>query len=205
MASTLLFIVMVIMAAILLFTSSLTSTIGAVDSFASSYYNSDIKLRSAHQYLTISAALGWSSLALLIVILIVAAAAGGFSTVKVSDQMLLKPNPTPEEISAVSNAEKELSSGKTTRTILIIILILIALITFLIGILSAIGAVYLGELDQQDSNSRSAYTQSIISSISGVGGIGIMFVAIFVYISIRSDNDSEIGKLQLYEQQLSPK
>ena len=59
MASTVLFVIMVIFAAILLFVASLTSTIGAADAFASSFYNTDSNIRSAHQYLTIAAALGW--------------------------------------------------------------------------------------------------------------------------------------------------
>lgn len=202
MASPVLFVVMAVIAAILLFTASLTATIAAADAFGTPLYNTDAAVRSAHQYLTIAASLGWSALVVLVVILIVAAAAGGFATVQVSDATLLKQNPTQTEIATVYRAEKELAAGRTTQIIVLVILIIVAIVTFIVGILAAIGAVHLGELGTQDNKTRSAYTMAIVAAVSGVGGIGIMMVAVIAYVAIRSSREEELGKIELYEKRV---
>jgi hypothetical protein len=129
MSANVVFVIMTVIAAILLLVASITSAVGAEDTFNSPLYNTEAKIRSAHQYLTIASALGWSSLAVLIVILITAAVAGGFSTTEVSDALLSKGSPTKEDLLAAYKGEKELSAGQTTQIIVIVILIIVALIT----------------------------------------------------------------------------
>lgn len=205
MASTVLFVIMAILATVLLFAASLTATIGATDAFASSFYNSDARVRSAHQYLTIAAALGWSSVVVLVVILIVAAVAGGFSTVEISDALLTKDNPTKADLIAAYRGEKELSAGHTTQIIVLIILIIIAIIAFIVGILAAVAAVQLGEMRQQDDKSRSAYTNAIIAALAGIGGIGIMIIAVIAYIGIRSARAKQLAELEAFEKRAEQK
>lgn len=205
MASTVLFVIMAILATILLFVASLTATIGAIDAFGSTYYNSDGRVRSAHQYLTIAAALGWSSVVVLVVILIVAAVAGGFSSVEVSDALLTKDSPTKADLIAAYRGEKELSAGHTTQIIVLIVLIIIAIIAFIVGILAAIAAVQLGEMKQQDTKSRSAYTNAIIAAIAGIAGIGIMIVAVIAYIGIRSSRAKQLAELEAFERRAEQK
>jgi amino acid transporter len=199
MASPVLIVVMVIIAAILLFVASLTASIGAADVFNSSFYNTDERVRSAHQYLTIAAALGWSALVVLIVILIVAAVAGGFTSVEASEALLVKQNPTKADLIAAYRGEKELSAGHTTQIIVLIILIIIAIIAFIVGILAAAAAVQLGDMRQQDDKSRTAYTEAIISAIAGIGGIGIMIVAVIAYVGIRSARAQQLAELEAFE------
>jgi hypothetical protein len=203
MASTVLFVVMAVIAGILLLTASLGATIGAADSFASPLYNTDPSVRAAHQYLTIAAALGWSALVTLIIILIVAAAAGGFSTIEVADETLLKPVPSTQDVAAVAEAEKELSAGRTTQIVVLVVLIILAIVTFIVGVLAAIGAVDLGGLSQQDVNTQSAYTAAIVAAVAGIGGIAIMFIAVFTYVGIRSAREEELGKIHLYDKRVA--
>lgn len=202
MTSTVLFVTMVIIAAILLFVSSLTATLGAANAYSSSFYNSSSKIRSAHQYLTISAAMGWSALAVLIIILIVAAVAGGFSTVEVSEILLTKTNPTKEDLVVAYKGEKELSSGHITQIVVLIILIIIAIITLIVGILSAVAAFQLAGVINRDSKSQSAYVQAIISAVSGIGGIGIMIVAVIAYVSIRSARNKKLKDIEEFEKKV---
>src|SRR3972149_8863574 len=108
MASTIHFIIMAVIACLLLLTASITATLGAADAFSSSLYNTQSRVRSAHQFLTIAAALGWSSLVILVVILIVAAVAGGFSTTEVSEAFLSKTTITKSDLMAAYKGEKEL-------------------------------------------------------------------------------------------------
>jgi flagellar biosynthesis protein FlhB len=199
MASTLLFTAMAIIAALLLFIASLTATLGASDAFSSTFYNSDPNIRSAHQYLTIAAALGWSSLVVLIVILIVAAVAGGFTTTEVSEALLTKETPTKADLLAAYRGEKELSAGYTTQIIVLIILIIIAIITLIVGILAIVAAVEIGSMKQKDTKASAAYTEAIIAAVSGVGGIGIMIIAVISYMGIRSAREKKLKEIEQFE------
>lgn len=199
MTSTVLFVVMVIFAAILLLVASLTATFGAEDIFSSSLYNTDSRARSAHQYLTIAAALGWSALVVLVVILIVGAVAGGFTTVEVSDALLMKVNPTRNDLVAAYRGEKELSAGQTTQIIVLVILVIVAIVTLIVGILGAAAAIQISGMKQQDGSSNAAYTQSIITAAAGIGGIGILIVAIIAYVSIREAREKQLADLETFE------
>lgn len=207
MTATVLFVIMAIIAAILLLIASLTATFGAEDIFSSSLYNTSSNARSAHQYLTIAAALGWSALVVLIVILIVGAIAGGFTTLEISDALLYKANPTRNDLMAAYRGEKELSAGQTTQIIVLVILIIVAIVTLAVGILAAAAAVQISSMKTQDNASNAAYTQSIIAAVSGIGGIGILIVAIIAYIWIRSAREKQLMDLEAFEkraeQQLS--
>lgn len=192
MAATVWFVVMAFIAVLLLFTVSIAATIGAADIFGSSVYNTQSSARSAHQSLTIAAALGWSVLVVLIIILIVAAVAGGFTTTEVSTALTSKDNLSKTELLALYQGEVELSGGQTTQIIVIVVLIIIAIVTFIIGILSVLAAVQLGGLSTQDSKSSNAYTAAIVASVAGVGGIAIMIIAIVTYFAVKSARDAKL-------------
>ncbi|CAH6419973.1 Hypothetical protein HVR_LOCUS1029 [uncultured virus] len=198
MASTVLFVVMAIIACLLLLTASIAASIGAADAFGSSYYNVDGRIRSAHQYLTIAAALGWSALVVLIVILIVAAVAGGFTTVEVSQALLTKSTPTKEDLIAAYRGEKELSSGQTTQVIVLVVLIIVALITLVVGILAILAAVQIAGMRAKDPKASSAYTAAIVAAVAGVGGISIMIVAIVAYIAIRAAREKQLKETEAF-------
>lgn len=190
---------MAVIACILLFIASLTATIGAADAFGSIYYNSDPKVRGAHQYLTIAAALGWSALAVLIIILIVAAVAGAFNTGESVDALLKKEEPTKSDLIEAYKGEKELESTNTSQIIVLIILIMVAIVTFIVGILASIAAIDLGGVTTRDDKVTNAYTMAVVSAISGVGGIGIILVAVVTYISIRSAKEAKIREIEAFE------
>lgn len=196
MAVTVWFIILAVIAAILLFVASIAATTGAAHAFGSSLYNSQSRVRSAHQSLTIAAALGWTALVVLVVILIVAATAGGFSRVEVTDAVLAKDEVNKAELVSLYRGEKELSSGQTTQLIVIIVLIIVALVTLIVGILSITAAIQLGGLNTQDSSSSTAYTAAVVASVAGVGGIGIMIVAVFVYFAIRSARERQLAQIE---------
>ena len=202
MASAVLFIVMAIIACILLLVVSLTATAGAIDTFNSVYYTSDPNIRSAHQYLTISAALGWSSLAILIVILVVAAIAGGFSTVEISEALLTKTNPTKEDLIAAYRGERELAAGYTTQIIVLITLIILAIVIFIIGSLSAVAASSIANMKQRDSYANSAYTYSIVTAVIAILGIGIMITAIIAYWGIKIARDTQLKEVEVFDKKI---
>lgn len=194
------FVIMTVIAGLLLLTASITATIAAADIFESAFYNTDVQARTAHQYLTVSAAMGWSALVVLIIALLIAIFMGGFSTVTVSDEMLIKPSPTADEIVLVNQAYRVLSTGRTTQLIVLIVFILVTLATLIMGVLAAVGAVNLGEMDQQDDKSRSAYTAAIIATLTGLVGGGVMFAMSLSYAWLRSARDEELGKITLFQE-----
>lgn len=196
MASTLLFMIMAIIAIIILLIASITATIGAGDAFGSPNYNTDSRIRSAHQSLTIAAVLGWSIFVILIVILIVAAVSGGFTRAEVASSLLTKTNPTKADLLAAYTGEKELESGHTAQIIIIVVLFIIVGITLIVGILAITAAAQLGGVKNQDAKTRSAYTMSIVAAVSSVGGIGITIVALISYFAIRSAHAKQLKDLQ---------
>ncbi|MEO6068887.1 MAG: hypothetical protein ABIQ41_13025 [Gemmatimonadales bacterium] len=201
MSSTVLFVLMVIISIILLLVTSLTSTVAASEAFASSFYNTDPLTRSAHQYLTIAAALGWVSLVVLIIVFIVAFITGEFSTIAISEALLLNPNPTVGDIDSAKLVADQLASGRITQLIILVMTVVIAITAFIIGILAAIGAAALGEMSQQDESSRAAYTSGIISAISGLLAGVFLFIVTLSYSRVRSARDQELGKIQLFQAQ----
>ena len=198
MASTILFVVMAIFACLILLVASITASIGAADAFSSSTYNTNSRTRSAHQYLTIAAALGWSALVTLVVILIVAAVAGGFSTTEVSQALLTKSNPTKADLMAAYKGEKELSSGHTTQIVVLIILIIVAIITFIVGILAVLAAIQLGGVTPKDPKSSNAYTMAIVTAVAGVGGIAILIIAVVSYMGIRKAREAQLKETEAF-------
>lgn len=198
MASTVLFVIMAIIACLLLLTASIAASLGASDAFGSSYYNTDSRIRSAHQYLTIAAALGWSALVVLIVILIVAAVAGGFTTTEVSEALLTSTSPSKADLIAAYRGEKELESGHTTQIIVIVVLIIVAIVTLIVGILAILAAVDISGMKLKDDKANRAYTAAIVAAVAGVGGIGIMIVAVFAYIGIRSAREKHLKETQAF-------
>lgn len=198
MASTILFVVMAIIAGLLLLIASIAASVGAGDASASGTYNASSKTRSAQKYLIIAAALGWSALVTLIVILVVAAVAGGFSTAEVSEALLTKTNPTKGDLMAAYKGEKALSAGHTTQIIVLIILIMVAIVTFVVGILAIIAAVQLAGVPQKDPKASSAYIAAIIAAISGVGGIAIMIVAVITYVGIRKAREKQLKETEAF-------
>jgi TRAP-type C4-dicarboxylate transport system permease small subunit len=193
MAATVWFVVMAIFACILLFVTSLLASIGAGDAYASSLYNTDSSVRSAHQNLVIASVLGWVTLVILVIIIIVAAVSGLFTWPSVSEALKSKDSLTQNELAALYKGEKELSSGQTSQVIVLIVMIILGIIIFIIGILSAIAAVSLSSVTDPDAKAKNAYNMSIWASIFGVGVIGSIIIAIIAYIAIRANrNKSDV-------------
>lgn len=199
MAPTFLFSAMAFLAAILLLLSSLAATAGAVYAYESGNYNNYVQIRSAHQYLTIAAVLGWASLVVLVTVLIVGYYAGGFTTEEVSNAILDKNNLTPDDLVALYRGDQKLSSVGPMQIILLTVLVIIVIITFIIGVLSTIAAVQLGGVPVNDSNVSSAYGASIVAAVAGVGGIILMIVAIVAYIAIRAARAEQLAKIESRE------
>jgi ABC-type Fe3+ transport system permease subunit len=193
---------MIIIVSILLFVTSLAATIGANDTIQSSQYNTDPRIRSAQKYLAVASGLGWTSLIVLIVILTISAVVGGFTTTENSDVLLSNPNPTKIDIIEAYKEEKELSGGNMARIIVFIILIIISIIIFIVGILSFAATVELGYVEQRDEKSNAAYTKSIISTVASIGCVGIMIISVFLYNSIRSDQDTQLQELRSFQDRI---
>lgn len=199
MASTTLFVAMIILAAIALFIVSLTSTIGASDIFSSIFYNVDPKARSAHQYLVIAAALGWSSLIVLIIIMIIATLTGAFNNVTVSPMLLTAPNPTKEDLLAVYQVDKEISGGYSKQLMVFIVLIMISIVSLIISILTIVAAVDITNMRQRDDKANSAHTVVIIGSISGIVAMIFIVVATIVYSNIRATYAQQLKDFTIFE------
>jgi hypothetical protein len=196
MVSTVLFVAMAIIAIILLIIASVTASITAADVFGSPLYNTELQIRAAHQYATIAAILGWSSVAVLLLVFIVAAFTGGFTTTEVSEALLSKDNLNKADIITLYTEEKELSTGQITRVIVLVVLIIVAIITFIVGVLAAIAAGYIGSAPVKDAQISSAYTYAIISAVSGIAGIIFMIIAIITYAAIRSVRATQLKEVQ---------
>lgn len=200
MASTLFFVVMIIITGILLLIASFAATFAAADVFGSSFYNTNSNFRNAHQYLTIAAALGWSSIVVLIVILIVAAVAGGFTYKEISEAFLNNSTPTIFDMTAAVKQEQALSSGHTVQIFVLIVLVIIAIITLIVGILAISASISLsnGIPLGSDNKANNAYSLSILAAVSGVGGVGVIIAAIIAYVAIRSARAKELKVLEQY-------
>ena len=205
MVSVTLFVVMTIIAIILLVIASIACIVGAADAFGSANYNTDVNIRNAHQWLTIGAALGASSVVVFLLIIIIAAAAGGFSMIEITDTFLNNKTPSAQDVANAFTAEKSLSSGQGVTIIVLIVLIIIAIITFIVGILAAIAASDLSSARTADAKVSSAYTAAIVGAVSGIAGIIVLIICIVTYVAIRNLRSEQIAKLKIFEDEFTTK
>jgi len=194
MASTLLFIIMTVIAAILLLTCSITSTIGASDAISSNQYGIDPRMNNAHQYLTISAALDWSSLVVLIVIISVAASQGALK-IEFSKDFLNQKVFSKEDLAAAYKGERELSSENTLQITLIVIFVLLSIVIFTSGILSASAATQLSGVKTPDSAAISSYHYAITTAILGILSFSLLVIAIVSYFYFRKSRKDDAAKV----------
>lgn len=196
MASTILFIIMIVMVCILLLTASISSVIGAVNSSKSA--NLSVNVQNGHRMLVIASILGFVTLTILVVILLVVAVEGGFSLTEVSETLLAKTNPTKDDLIRAYKGEKKLSGVHTTQIILLVVLVLVTILTLVVGILSIIAAVQFAGVQNRDSYLKTAYITAIISSVCCVGGIGLIIVAIIAYLGIKNLRDKQLKEAQTF-------
>jgi len=199
MASTLLFTIAVIAVVIALIVVSVFSAMAATNISKSATYNTDDHAKSAHQSLTIAAALGWVLVVVLIVVLIMGFFAGGFTTTEISDAILQKQHPTSTEAAAAAKGASELSSGSGAQTTVLILLIISSIVTMVIGGLAAHAAVRINEIATKDGPASAAYTHSIIAAVVGLGTVGILLVALISWVAIREARADKIKELEEFE------
>ena len=200
MASTLLFMVLVIAVVIALIVVSVFAAIGASNLAKSASYLTDPHAKSAHQSLTIAAALGWVSVVVLVVVLIMGFFVGGFTASEISDAILQKRHPSSTEVAAAAKSQMQLESGRSAQVVVLILLILVSIVTFVIGALGVHAAIQANDIALKDDVAKSAYIQSIIVAVVGIGTIGILIVALVSWISIRAARADTIAKLEAFEQ-----
>lgn len=196
MASTILFVIAIIIVAILLFIFAITSTIAVGDIYNSIYYNTDPRAKSAYQYLIISAALGWTALVFLVIILIVAIFTGGFSLIDVSPDFLAA-GVDYNQLGQVKQlklheAIGELASGRTTQIVLFVVLIIIAIAILVTIIIIILALVNLADMPQFDSNANNAFINTIIGTISIILSIGFMIASIISYNEVCNDRSEKL-------------
>jgi len=202
MSSTVLFGVMALLAALLLFILNIITAVGASQCYSSTYYNTDNNIKNAHDNFTIATALGWSSFAIIIVSLAVGLWAGGYSTVEISKQLLSKKSFDEEETEEISKATRELMRSKTTQTIILIIFIIMTIVIFIVGVFAILAAVQLQNAKQDDLPAKSAYTSAIVSSLLSVGVIGLAVVAIVAYVGVKRAHNKNLKEAEDLEEKI---
>jgi TRAP-type C4-dicarboxylate transport system permease small subunit len=199
MAPTGWFIFLAVVTILLLLTASITATIGAAYAFSSDLYLEVENVRNAYQWLTIAAAIGFSSFGLLFVLLLVAAFAGGFTVKELSTAIYSKESPTFEDLKAAHRDEKELSDGMLTQVIVFGILAVLVLLCLIVGLFCIFGAVQLGSMTVRDGNTNFAYTMSIVGSVAGFAGSLLMVFVILTYMAIRNARKNQLKTVEEYE------
>lgn len=189
MAVTLVFIIMIILAIITIFISALLSTIGAVDAFDSAWFNTAPNLRTAHQYLTISAAMSWATLTILIIIVIVAACMGNFSV-----PQLNKTN-TGDNRRITNEYTKSFAESNSTYIILLVVMVLLALSNIAYGILQLLATLDISSLTVKDSHASNAYTMALVASIMSLLSLIFLCIACVAYYMIYRGNQKFIAAI----------
>ena len=201
---TITMIIAIVLVALALIISSIWSVTGAVSSFNSAYFNSSAAIRSAHSYLTIAGALGFSCLFVIIVCTLIAAFTDGFTSESATDRMLLQQKFTREDVEALAAHRKQLKSKDLGQIITFIILFIIMVVTFIVGILATIAAVDIGGMPAKDAAANTAYGDAIVASVSGITSIAIMMLLVIAYMGIRSMHTSKLNQVQDLEAELRP-
>lgn len=191
------------MVVIFIFVSALLTTIGSVDAFDSIWYNTLPKLRSGHQYLTISAAMAWATLTVLIIVLIIAACVGNFTTEK------SLTNIDPDDISGEQRGQMKetqalIKGSSSTFTLIIVVMILLLLTNIAYAIIQLIALLDIAGTQEKDTLSGTAQTLALVSCIMSLLSIMFFIVAFIAYIKIYRNGINyaiKIGKLLKNDEQ----
>lgn len=191
MASTVLFMVMYLLASLFLLISSILATIATVQAGSSLLYTTNSKIKSAQQWLLVSTIISWVALVLLAIILVITIFAGGLPTVEISEKFKSKSTLSKREANDISQAKNQLLSNSTTKKIVaifIIVSILLILLSFIFNIIA------LANLSQprKDANANKAYTKSIVNLVLGVLQLGFLMIAVFGYSSILASSRHQL-------------
>lgn len=198
MASSTLFIVMVVFAIILLFVLTIAASIAANDLASSSLFNNNSNIRSAHQYLTFAAVLGACLLIILAVVFGVAFAMGAFTIPLVSDAVFNNPVHSSQVDGKAKAEELKLTNTNTASTVILVVLGLVGITVFIVGILAAIAATKIGQAPGKDSKASSAYTAAVVAAVGGIGTFALVIIAFFAYLGIRAYREEIEVKLKSY-------
>ena len=201
MASATIFIIMAVVTFLALVGGSIASAFSASNIFESTVFNNDKQARDAHSNLTISAALGFSGIAVLLLIAIIAAFTEGFSVKEFSQEFFENMSPSQLDLEKAEAGQRNIAAGQSGRLITMFIWIGITILIIACAILASIGTSQIGNLTTQDDRSRSAYgsgiTASVLLWISAVSSIG----ALIFYIILRNYRTAQLKELKEYNAQ----
>lgn len=197
------FLIVAILSSILLLIASISATIAAIQVSSNTNYNGNENLNNAHKYLTISAALGWSSLATLIVIMIMVGIAGGYFQRGYDYARQFSKNPNTNDLAEAYKEKKELLSGHTAQIITLIFLILIIIVTLLVGIFSAIAAAQIQSASSNSTNTNSTsqtkgYAAAVVAAVSAIGGTGLLLISLIIFIIFDRKRKTDLKKTEGY-------
>lgn len=181
MLSPWLIIVVAVCSLIILLVATILIMFAATDTYKSSSYNSDTKIRSAHTYATISACVGSVIFFLLFILIIMIAVKIWYLNIDFKDvkAILSKIIPvTNEERAKLKGESVSMRNLRHSLTILIIIYAVGGIVgCFIIGVFAAVTASYLSNATQSSVISK-AYTMSIIAAILGIAASFLSFVLV---------------------------
>lgn len=192
------FLIVAILSSILLLIASISATIAAIQVSSNTNYNGNENLNNAHKYLTISAALGWSSLATLIVIMIMVGIAGGYFQRGYDYARQFSKNPNTNDLAEAYKEKKELLSGHTAQIITLIFLILIIIVTLLVGIFSAIAAAQIQSASANSTSQTKGYAAAVVAAVSAIGGTGLLLISLIIFIIFDRKRSTDLKKTEGY-------
>jgi hypothetical protein len=197
--ASVLFIILIVIVLLLLLVMSIAATVGAVAAGNSTLFSVDSRVRSAYQYLVISAAMGWGAFVMLLITIIVVAVAEGFATDLISACLLSKKYPNINDLTEAYRAEKELEYGRTTYMITLIVLIIVTIIALIVLIFTIYTAFQLGGVNNSDSNASLAFTMSITTALAAFVTLIFMIVLIFAYIGLNAAREIQLEQIKTFE------
>lgn len=197
--ASVLFIILIVVVSLLLIVMSIAATIGAVAAGNSTLFSVDSRVRSAYQYLVISAAMGWGAFVMLLITVIVITVAGGLTTDLISVCLLSKKSPNINDLTEVYRAEKELEYGRTTYMIALIVFIIVAVIAVIVLIFTLYTSFQLGGVNNPDSNASLAFTMSITTALAAFSAIIFMVILIFLYVGMNAARETYLEQIKVFE------
>lgn len=199
MASVGWFIALSIIIIIMMISTSVINTIGSTNTYGSTLYNQISNVRVAHQWLTISAILGFVSVAVFIIILLIAIYADGLNVGTV-ESYITEPqgNISISQLSQAYNEELMLTVAGTTQNIVLIVLAILLIVMFIIGIMNILAATQLGTTNQTDDSVTYAYNLSIAGSVIYAMLVILMLIVVFLYVGIIHTRQGNLELLELY-------
>jgi len=189
------FIGLAVLTFVILVIIAIATIIGALALNKSQYFNTNIKVKNAHAYLTAAAVISTIIAFIMLILLGWIIFKNPFSDIQISEAFLANTTPTAKDLSLAVLTGKKLQDGETGRLIILIVLFLLSLTVIILAILCVLAAYEMSQVLTRDQKAVDGANAAFIASFAALFEVGFIIIVSILSYQLKSEASTDITKL----------